>query len=125
LGRERREHYQAHGKDYFAALEFNALFAFGVSAFFTLLLCVVALGVVSWTRAGIAAALSPLLLIAPAAILAERIGWSRRAALGTPFMIPVFICGLLNSTFTTLRQGGIRWRESFYPLDALRTGRVR
>jgi hypothetical protein len=112
-------------KNYFAALEFNTFLAIGISAFLTLLLCVVALGVVSWTRTGIAAALSPLLLIAPAAILAERIGWSWRAALGTPFMIPVFICALLNSTFTTLRQGGVRWRESFYPLDALRTGRVR
>jgi hypothetical protein len=31
----------------------------------------------------------------------------------------------INSTFVTLRQGGIRWRETFYPLDALRAGTVR
>jgi glycosyltransferase involved in cell wall biosynthesis len=112
-------------KNYFAALEFNALFAFGLSAFFTLLLCIVVLGIISRTPAGIAAALSLLCLIAPAAILAQRIGWSWRAALGAPFVIPVFICALLNSTFTTLRQGGIRWRETFYPLDTLRADRVR
>jgi len=46
-------------------------------------------------------------------------------ALGAPFVIPVFICALLNSTFATLRNGGIRWRETFYSLDALRAGGVK
>jgi hypothetical protein len=40
-------------------------------------------------------------------------------------MFPVFLYALLNSTFVTLRQGGIRWRETFYPLDDLRAGNVR
>jgi hypothetical protein len=112
-------------KNYFAALGFSLPLALGISGFLTLLLCIVALGIICWTPTGIAAALSPLCLIAPAAILAQRIGWSWRAALGAPFVIPVFICALLNSTFATLRRGGIRWRETFYSLDTLRTGRVR
>lgn len=29
-----------------------------------------------------------------------------------------------GSTFVTLRQGGIGWRETFYPLETLREGIV-
>ena len=42
-----------------------------------------------------------------------------------PFMSPVFLYALLNSTLVTLRQGGVRWRDTFYPLDTLRAGNVR
>jgi len=42
-----------------------------------------------------------------------------------PFMLALFLYALLNSAFVTLRQGGIRWRDTFYPLDTLRTGNVR
>jgi hypothetical protein len=31
---------------------------------------------------------------------------------------------LLRSTVVTLRQGGIVWRDTFYPLDALKRGAV-
>ena len=44
---------------------------------------------------------------------------------GTPFVVPVFLCALLNSTFATLSRGGIRWRDTFYPLETLRAGNVR
>jgi hypothetical protein len=37
----------------------------------------------------------------------------------------LFLCAVLNSAFVTLRQGGIRWRETFYPLETLREGNVR
>jgi hypothetical protein len=40
-------------------------------------------------------------------------------------MFPVFLYALLNSTFVTLHQGGIRWRETFYSLHALRRENVR
>jgi hypothetical protein len=39
--------------------------------------------------------------------------------------MPVFTLALLNSTFVTLRQGGVRWRETFYALEALRAGGVK
>ena len=42
-----------------------------------------------------------------------------------PFMFRLFLYALLNSTFVTLRQGGIRWRDTFYPLATLRAGNVR
>jgi hypothetical protein len=112
-------------KNYFAALEFRLPVALGISALLTLLICSVVLGAVSGTIPGMAAALAPFSLSAPAAILARRIGWSGWIALGAPFALPVFLCALLNSTYVTVRHGGVRWRENFYSLDALRTGGVR
>jgi hypothetical protein len=61
----------------------------------------------------------------PGAILAQRVGWPWHFALGVPLMIPVFWLSLLNSVFVTLRQGGVRWRDTFYPLAQLRAGAVR
>jgi hypothetical protein len=80
---------------------------------------------VSGTGSGLAAALSPFCLVVPAAILARRIGWSWSVALGVPFVVPVFLCALLNSIAKTLWRGGIRWRDTFYPLETLRAGNVR
>lgn len=112
-------------KNYFAALDFNLSLALGVGVFLTLLMVVVVLGAVSGTGAGLAAALSPFCLVVPAAILARRIGWPWPAAVGVPFVVPVFLCALVNSTAKTLWRGGIHWRGTFYPLEALRAGNVR
>ena len=86
---------------------------------------IVILGLMSGTAAGVAAGLAPLSVILPAGILARRLGWSWPCAVYVPFMVPVFLCAVLNSTFVTLRQGGIRWRDTFYALDTLRKGSVR
>jgi cellulose synthase/poly-beta-1,6-N-acetylglucosamine synthase-like glycosyltransferase len=112
-------------KNYFATLEFRLWLALALAAFVAFLICGVLLGIVFHTASGLAAAISPLLLIVPGAVLARRIGWSWRAAIGVPFVLPIFILALLNSTFVTLRQGGIRWRETFYSLEALRAGGVK
>jgi hypothetical protein len=64
-------------------------------------------------------------LILPAGILARRLGWSWPCAVGMPSMVPVFLYALLHSTFVTRRQGGIRWRDTFYPLAILRSRNVR
>jgi hypothetical protein len=73
----------------------------------------------------LAVALSPSCFVLPAAILARRLGWSWFPALGVPFAVPIFVCALLNSTLKTLSRGGIRWRDTFYPLEVLRAGNVR
>jgi len=112
-------------KNYFAALEFSLPLALGISTFVTLLMGVAAAGAVSRTSAGLAAMLSPFCLAVPAAILARRLGWPWFVALGVPFAVPVFVCALLNSTLKTLWRGGIRWRDTFYPLESLRAGNVR
>jgi len=54
--------------------------------------------------------------------------WVMRAsplyALTQPLGAAIFGYMLLRSTIVTLRQGGIVWRETFYPLDELRRGIV-
>lgn len=40
-----------------------------------------------------------------------------------PFLVPsglAFLFAFLRSTWITLRQGGVRWRDTFYPLKTLR-----
>jgi hypothetical protein len=112
-------------KNYFAALDFRLWLVVAGTVYAILVFCIVATGLMAGTAAGLAAGLSPLSLILPAAILARRLGWSWYCAVYMPFMLPVFLYALLNSTFVTLRQGGIRWRDTFYPLDTLRAGNVR
>jgi cellulose synthase/poly-beta-1,6-N-acetylglucosamine synthase-like glycosyltransferase len=112
-------------KNYFAALDYRLPLALGVGAFLTLLVGGAVLGAVSGTGAGLAAALSPFGLAVPAAILARRLAWSWTVALGVPFVVPVFLYAMLNSTAKTLWRGGIRWRDTFYPLKTLRAGNVR
>jgi hypothetical protein len=43
----------------------------------------------------------------------------------TPIVFPLLFYAVLNSAVVTLMQGGIRWRETFYPLATLRAGNVR
>jgi glycosyltransferase involved in cell wall biosynthesis len=112
-------------KNNFAALDFRLGLALALFAAVILILALIILGLMAGTAAGLTAALSPLTLILPAGILARRVGWSWPCALCVPFMIPLFLYALLNSTFVTLRQGGIRWRDTFYSLDTLRAGTVR
>lgn len=111
-------------KNYFAILDYKVGLVLAGSAFVLLVLGILLAGLVSGTTAGLVAGLSPFSLVLPAGILARRLGWSWIWALGVPFMIPVFQYSLLNSTWVTLRQGGIRWRDTFYALDTLRAGNV-
>jgi glycosyltransferase involved in cell wall biosynthesis len=112
-------------KNCFAAVDFRLELSLGGSAAMILVFAILLVGFLSGTVSGLVAGLSPLSLILPAAILAKRIGWSWPCAVYVPFMFPVFFYALLNSTVLTLRQGGIRWRDTFYPLDTLRAGNVR
>jgi hypothetical protein len=112
-------------KNYFAALDYRTEVVVAGSVFVGLISSVLVLGLISGTVAGLGAALSPLTLILPATLLTRRLGWSWRVAIYVPFMFPLFLYILLNSTCVTLRQGGIRWRETFYPLEILRAGNVR
>jgi cellulose synthase/poly-beta-1,6-N-acetylglucosamine synthase-like glycosyltransferase len=112
-------------KNYFAALDYRLALVLAGSACVLLVSALLLFGLISWTVAGLAAALSPLSLILPAGILAKRLGWPWTSAVFVPFMFPLFLYAVLNSTCVTLRQGGIRWRETFYPLETLRAGNVR
>jgi hypothetical protein len=50
-------------------------------------------------------------------------GTGLKHALAHPVGALLFVYTLLRSTVLTLRQGGIRWRDTHYPLDALRANR--
>jgi hypothetical protein len=112
-------------KNYFAVLDFRLGLVVAGSLVVLAVLGILSAGLVAGTAAGLAAALSPFSVVLPAGILARQLGWSWPCAALVPFMFPVFLYILLNSTFVTLRQGGIRWRDTFYPLDVLRSGNVR
>ena len=111
-------------KNYFAALNYRTGLALAGSVFVMAIFAILVLGLATGTVAGFAAAVSPLSLILPGAVLARRVGWAWPCAVCVPFMGAVFLYALLNSTYVALRQGGIRWRETFYPLAALRKGNV-
>jgi hypothetical protein len=72
-----------------------------------------------------AAGLAPWSLTVPAAVFARRLGWSLGCAAMTPLLYPVLLYAVLNSASVTLRQGGVRWRDTFYSLETLRKGTVR
>ena len=112
-------------KNYFAALDFRLGLALAVGVALMFLFAMFVLGLMSGTAAGLAAALSALTLILPAGILARRVGWPWPCAVLAPFLAPVLLYSLLNSTWVTLRQGGVRWRDTFYSLETLRAGTVR
>lgn len=60
---------------------------------------------------------------APSALIARGRGQSGvhwYHALFLPVTALVLVFALVRSTFLTLRQGGVRWREHLYPLDELR-----
>ena len=111
-------------KNYFAILDFRLGLALAGSTFTILVFAILLAGLLTRTVSGVAAGLSPLLIIIPGAILARRVGWPGSCAIYMPFMMPVFLYALLNSTWVTLRQGGVRWRDTFYPLHTLRAGNV-
>ena len=112
-------------KNYFAALDFRLGAALAAGLGGMLFWCAAVIGPWTGTVAGMAAGLAPLSLIIPAGIVARRLGWSFGSAVLTPFVYPMLFYAVLNSTRVTVCQGGVRWRETFYSLDALRAGTVR
>ena len=112
-------------KNYFAALEYRTASALGLGIGGILFWGVALVGPFTGEAAGIVAGAALLSLSLPAGNLALRLGWSWSAAVLAPFIYPALFYAVLNSAFVTLRQGGVRWRDTFYPLDALRAGTVR
>jgi glycosyltransferase involved in cell wall biosynthesis len=112
-------------KNNFAALDFRLELVAVLGVAGILIFAVVLLGMMAGTAAGLTAALSPLMLILPGRVLSRRVGWPWPCAVLVPFMAPVFIYAIVNSARVTLRQGGVRWRDTFYSLETLRAGTVR
>ena len=112
-------------KNWFAAIDYRLWTA---AAFFLLVPSTVVLPVVAAVLAGSTGwfALAGLMsLTIPGYFLARQFGWPATIAPLCPFGWLVFTAAGVNSVWKTLSNGGIRWRDRFYPLDALRKGVVR
>ena len=112
-------------KNYFAAIDFRTPVAVAGAVAVALLFGTPLAGFASGTWLGLACGLSPFLLSIPAALGAPRMGWSPAVALLVPFFYPLPMYAMLRSAILTIRQGGVRWRDTFYPTAMLRDGAVR
>lgn len=117
---------QALEKNMFA----GALFSVPIVVVLTVLLgCAwipAVVGPFTGTVAGYAAGAALASLVAPALLVARDARWPGLSALLVPFICyPLFVAVMWNSTIVTLRQGGVRWRDTFYPLTELRRGVVK
>ena len=65
-----------------------------------------------------------LLLVAACVDQTRYVGVPRNRAAGLPLATVLFIGILLRATYVTLRDGGINWRGTHYPLAALKANRV-
>jgi hypothetical protein len=95
-------------KNYFAALDYRVEVVVAGGFAISLMLMIIIVGLLGGTSLGLFAAFSPLMLILPAIVIARRMSWPVRYALGVPAMFPVFFYAMFRSAFITLRQGGIR-----------------
>ena len=112
-------------KNMFAAVHYNALFAVAAMVLSLIMSLSPFLGLVfasGWARvfAGLAAA--------TAVLIHGGMIWSTDASplygLTHPLGALVFCWMLARSAVVTLRQGGVIWRDTFYPLEELRKGMV-
>jgi hypothetical protein len=119
-----RQLIRALEKNMFAMLEFSLVRAVialgGLSLFLGVALAAPFFGGI----AGLVALGGWLTTLVPSLMMARRASWGVLPALLTPIMAPIMVIAVGNSVWATMRRGGIRWRGTFYPLEALRRGRV-
>lgn len=112
-------------KNSFAGLEYNVpvtvvatstILLFDVFPFVALCF---ATGPTWWIYAAVSAI---LLLLAWGTAIGARVRWS--CALGFPLVTVLFVYIVLRSMVVTLKNGGIRWRDTHYALADLRANKV-
>jgi hypothetical protein len=81
-------------------------------------------GLFSGSFLGTTAGVALLSAILPTAIISRMLGWKMRGAFLTPFVLAALFYAMMRSAFLILRAGGVKWRDTFYPLDKLRAGNV-
>jgi hypothetical protein len=112
-------------KNYFAAVDYRFGVIAGLVTFGTVFWGGALAGLFAGTLAGVAAFVAMLLVTVPGAVLASRLRWRLAASVLTPFVFPLLFYAMLNSALVTHRQGGVRWRDTFYSLEVLRQRTVR
>ncbi|HEX5176677.1 MAG TPA: glycosyltransferase family 2 protein, partial [Chthoniobacteraceae bacterium] len=103
-------------KNFFAIIDYRTGLGVLMALLSLMVVGVFLLGLFAGSALGLLAALSPCSLMVPGALVARRIGWPWHDALAVPLTFPIFLYAFFNSMFVTLRQRGIRWRNTFYPL---------
>jgi hypothetical protein len=109
-------------KNYFAAVHYRTAVVCGLAAFLVLQWTGVPAALASGTVLGLVAGLSGSLLALPAVVFARRLRWPLAGALLAPIVFSLAGYAVVRSAAITLRRGGVRWRETFYPLAMLRDG---
>jgi len=126
-------------KNLFAGFDYSVLELLGFTCLVVALVfgpaALAVLGALVGVRDGspvaVGAAWLPLLLQivfigSGARLQARRYGMSAlRLALSYPAAALLLLGAAWNSAFRTIARGGVRWRDTFYPLAELRAGRVR
>lgn len=113
-------------KNGFAAIGYSLPFLFLITLLVFLYYAVPYLGILAFRDARVAGyAVAILLMHATYGYFTSffRRGWLLAPAL--PAAALIYLYSLWRSTFLTLRQGGIRWRGTFYPMDILKAPRTR
>lgn len=107
-------------KNYFAAVEYYTVAGIVAGLGGLLVWISVPIAAISGKTSAMLAMVAFLTLIIPTVILAQRLRWPIIGALMMPLVFPALAYAVLNSTLVTLRNRGIRWRGTFYSLEALR-----
>jgi hypothetical protein len=109
-------------KNYFAALDFRL----GLAAVGVCVLIVIGVmpfvGLVVgpwWARMVCAVGIAAAATLLNGSWVPSLVRWYH--VLGLPIGTAAMLLALGRSMWVTLRQGGVRWRDSFYPLDQLRS----
>ena len=111
-------------KNFFAALDYRTIQGIFLGGVLSIFWAVCIIGPFTGSIHGFCAAGSLALSAIPAAVVCKRLRWPLRGAAFTPVAFVAVFYAVLNSTIVTLRQRGIRWRDTFYPLEMLRAGNV-
>jgi glycosyltransferase involved in cell wall biosynthesis len=112
-------------KNHFAMAGYRLTPVLLMSALFLLFWGAALVGPWTGLPAGLAAGAGLLALTVPACRMAALLGLPVRAGLLVPLLLPVMPVCLLRSAALTLWRGGVRWRDTFYPLATLRAAMVR
>lgn len=109
-------------KNQFAAMGFSLPRMFGAVVLFVAGWGGAALAPMSLRPAGFAAFAGLASTLIPGLAVCRRAGAPMIAGVLSPLCMPVLVWSAVNSTVRTLARGGVRWRETFYPLATLREG---
>jgi peptidoglycan biosynthesis protein MviN/MurJ (putative lipid II flippase) len=111
-------------KNLFAMLDFNTPMTVALLALYLLILLAPFPAALTGSWIGLAGVAAIWTCALAAARQARRFGWPMWPALLSPLCLLVPPVAVTNSMIRTLARGGVTWRDTFYPLDALRKGLI-